>query len=42
VEAWKDRDALNAHLATAHMAEFREAVKDLRKNSSVKVLTPAL
>ena len=42
VEAWKDRDALDAHLATAHMAEFREAVKDLRKNSSVKVLTPAL
>lgn len=42
VEAWKDRDALQAHLATPHMADFREAVKDLRKGNSVEVLTPAL
>ena len=42
VEAWKDRDALDAHLATAHMAEFREAAKDLRKGCTVEILTPAL
>ena len=42
VEAWENREVHKAHLAAPHMAEFREAVKDLRKNSSVKVLTPAL
>lgn len=42
VEAWKSREHLNAHLAAPHMAEFREAVKDLRKNNSVKIVSPAL
>ncbi|MBE6356674.1 MAG: antibiotic biosynthesis monooxygenase [Lentisphaerae bacterium] len=42
VEAWKSRAHLNAHLAAPHMAEFREAVKDLRKNNTVKIITPAL
>ena len=42
VEAWKDRDFHRAHLAAPHMAEFREAVKDLRKNSCVNVLEPVL
>ena len=42
VEAWKDREVHRAHLAAPHMAAFREAVKDLRKNSCVNVLEPVL
>jgi quinol monooxygenase YgiN len=29
VERWRDRDALKAHAASAHMAEWREAGTDL-------------
>ena len=42
VEAWESEDHLKAHLESAHMAVYRENVKDLRKNSNVRVLTPAL
>ncbi|MBE6375149.1 MAG: antibiotic biosynthesis monooxygenase [Lentisphaerae bacterium] len=42
VEAWKDRDVHRAHLAAPHMAEFREAVKDLRKGCQVEIIAPAL
>lgn len=42
VEAWKDRDVHRAHLAAPHMAEFREAVKDLRKGCEVEIIAPAL
>ena len=42
VEAWKSRDHLNVHLAAPHMAEFREAVKDLRKGSTLYLLKPVL
>ncbi len=42
VEAWKDRDVHRAHLAAPHMAEFREAVKDLRKNSKVDIVMPVM
>ena len=42
VEAWKDRDVHRAHLAAPHMAEFREAVKDLRKGCTVDIITPVM
>ena len=40
VEAWSSRETHKAHLATAHMAEFREAAKSLRKGSDVKIVAP--
>ncbi len=42
VECWESVEALKAHLATAHMAEFRKAAASLRESSDVKVLLPAL
>ena len=42
VEAWKDREVHRAHLAAPHMAAFREAVKDLRKNSKVDIVVPVM
>lgn len=42
VESWESEAHLKAHLASAHMAEYREAVKDLRKNAEVKVMNPVL
>jgi len=42
VEAWESEAHLKAHLDSAHMAAYREAVKDLRKSSDVKVLSPIL
>ena len=42
VEAWDSEAHLKAHLESAHMAAYRENVKDLRKNSNVRVLTPVL
>jgi len=41
VEAWESLDALQAHLKTAHMASYREAVKDLVVKLSIDVLQPA-
>ena len=41
VESWKSEAHLKAHLATPHMAAFREAVKTLRANSVVTVVEPA-
>ena len=41
VESWKSEAHLKAHLATAHMAAFREAVKTLRANSVVTGVEPA-
>ena len=41
VESWKSEAHLKAHLATPHMAAFREAAKDLRKGSVVTVVEPA-
>ena len=40
VEAWTSVEALMAHLKTAHMAEYRDAVKDMVTNVSIQVLTP--
>ena len=41
VEAWENLDALLAHLKTAHMAAYREAVKDYVLGLQVQVLNPA-
>lgn len=40
VESWKSEAHLKAHLATPHMAAFREAAKDLREKSVVTVVEP--
>jgi quinol monooxygenase YgiN len=40
VEAWQSLDALQAHLKTAHMAAYREAVKDYVQDLKVQVLQP--
>ena len=41
VEKWENLAALQAHLATPHMAEFREQTADMRLNLSLQVLQPA-
>lgn len=41
IETWKSIDALHRHLKAPHMAEYREAVKDLVKSVSLQVLEPA-
>ena len=38
IERWESLDALNAHLVSPHMLEYREKVKDLVDRVSVKVL----
>ena len=40
LETWESEEHLKAHLATPHMAAFREAVKDLRYSSNVTVVVP--
>jgi quinol monooxygenase YgiN len=40
VEAWQSLDALLAHLKSAHMAAYREAVKDYVLDLKVQVLQP--
>ena len=40
VEAWVNLDALHAHLKTAHMAAYREAVKDYVLDVRLRVLKP--
>ena len=41
VEQWESVDALEAHLATPHMAEYRENVKDLVAGVTLQVLETA-
>lgn len=41
VEQWSDLDALRAHLAAPHMAEYRERVKNLIVRTQLQVLQPA-
>ena len=41
IEKWSSLDALKAHLATPHMAAYREKVKTLVSNVSLKVLQDA-
>lgn len=40
VESWESEAHLKAHLDSPHMADYRVAVKDLRKSSDVKVMSP--
>jgi quinol monooxygenase YgiN len=42
VEAWESPKHLADHLATAHMASFRDKAGDLRENASVTVLSPKI
>lgn len=41
LETWKSPEHLKAHLATPHMAAYREAVTPLRESSTVTVVKPA-
>jgi quinol monooxygenase YgiN len=41
IEKWSSVDALRKHLATPHMAAYREKVKDLVAGVSLKVLQDA-
>ena len=42
VEAWENLEALHAHLKTAHMATYREAVTDYVRGLKVRVLQAVL
>jgi len=41
VEKWRDLHALKAHLEAPHMLAFREQVKDLVEEASLKILENA-
>jgi quinol monooxygenase YgiN len=41
VEKWEGVDALRAHLAAPHMADYRAKVKDYVKGVTLRVLRPA-
>ncbi len=41
VEKWKDVEALEAHLMSPHMAEFRAATEGLRSAVRLQILEPA-
>jgi quinol monooxygenase YgiN len=41
IEKWESIAALEAHLATPHMAEFRKQTADMRLSLSLQVLEPA-
>jgi len=40
VEQWSDLDALLAHIGAPHMAEYKDAVKDIVVSMDLKVLQP--
>jgi quinol monooxygenase YgiN len=40
VEKWESLDALKAHLATPHMATYRERTKDLVAGVTLQILQP--
>lgn len=40
IEQWSDLDALKAHIAAPHMAEYKEAVKDLVVGLDLQILKP--
>ena len=40
VEAWESLDAVKAHLATPHMAAYKEEVKDIVQGVQLMVLEP--
>jgi len=41
VERWESLDALKAHLAAPHMAEYRRRVKDYVVGLTLQILEPA-
>jgi quinol monooxygenase YgiN len=41
IEKWQSLEALQAHLASAHMLEYKEQVKTLVRDISLKVLQAA-
>ncbi len=41
IERWESLDALRTHLSSPHMLAYREKVKDLVSNVSLKVLEDA-
>jgi quinol monooxygenase YgiN len=41
VEKWESVDALEAHLMTPHMTEYRKAVKNLVLGTTIQILAPA-
>jgi quinol monooxygenase YgiN len=41
VEKWEDLDALKAHLAAPHMAEYRTQVKDLVSDAQIHIMESA-
>ncbi len=41
IERWESLDALRTHLSSSHMLAYREKVKDLVSNVSLKVLQDA-
>lgn len=41
VEKWRDADALQAHMETAHMLAYKERVQDLVENVALKILKEA-
>jgi quinol monooxygenase YgiN len=41
VEKWESLAALEAHLKTPHMAEFRRQTESIRQSLSIQVLEPA-
>jgi len=41
IEKWQSLEALRAHLATPHMLTYKEKVKDLVREISLKVLQTA-
>ncbi|HJV35549.1 putative quinol monooxygenase [Geomonas sp.] len=41
IEKWESLAALNDHLASSHMLDYREKVKDLVEEVSLKVLAEA-
>jgi len=41
LEKWESPDALRAHLKTPHMLAYREKVKDIVEDLSIKVLEDA-
>jgi len=40
IEQWSDLDALKAHIAAPHMAEYKEAVTDIVTGLDLKILKP--
>jgi quinol monooxygenase YgiN len=41
IEKWQSLDALRAHTAAPHMAEYRVRIKELVKSVKLQVLEPA-